>query len=151
MLRGHGCRDKLVTVWLPIGVDAFAALADPVRRAILVELTTGSRRVVDLSSQRHISRPAISRHLRLLLEAGLVEAAPRGRERHYRLAADGLEPVRSFLDQLSGPQPRFAESDLDALALEVRRTVREHGPAATERHTPSGASRDPHPHTQETG
>lgn len=132
-------------------MEAFAALADPVRRGILRELATGPRRVVDLSARRQISRPAVSRHLRLLLEAGLVEAVPRGRERHYRLAAAGLDPVRSFVDGLTGPQPRFAESDLDALTLEVRRTVREHGLAANERHTKSGTSPDTHPHTQETG
>lgn len=132
-------------------MDVFAALADPVRRGILGELATGPRRVVDLSARRQISRPAVSRHLRLLLEAGLVEAVPRGRERHYRLAPVGLEPVHAFVDGLIRLQPPFAESDLDALAMEVRRTVREHGLAAGERHTHSGASRGRHPHTQETG
>jgi DNA-binding transcriptional ArsR family regulator len=107
-------------------VDVFGALADPVRRSLLVELAGGPRRVVDLAAHRPISRPAVSKHLRLLGEAGLVEAAERGRERHYRLRAEGLVPAEEFLAGLArGPlgSPAFAQA-LDALDTEVRRTVR---------------------------
>jgi DNA-binding transcriptional ArsR family regulator len=105
-------------------VDAFAALADPTRRALLVRLAAGPSRVVDLAAAHQVSRPAISKHLRLLTDAGLVEAEDRGRERHYRLVEAGLRPVRDLLDALV-PAPRFSEHDLDALELEVRRTGRE--------------------------
>jgi DNA-binding transcriptional ArsR family regulator len=105
-------------------MDAFAALADPVRRDLLVRLARGPGRVVDLAADHAISRPAISRHLRVLGEAGMVTADDRGRERHYRLERSGLAPVSDWLAGLD-PAPRFEESALDGLDLEVRRTVRE--------------------------
>lgn len=105
-------------------MDAFAALADPVRRALLVRLATGPTRVVDLAADHRVSRPAISKHLRLLTEAGLVAAEDRGRERHYRLDRSGLAPVQDLLGTLASPPP-VTERDLDALELEVRRTGRE--------------------------
>lgn len=113
-------------------MDVFVALADPVRRAVLLRLRAGPRRVVDLtgelvddaSTAGGISRPAVSRHLRVLGEAGLVDAEDRGRERHYRLTPEGLEPVRAWLDALT-PAPPVPAHLLDGLELEVRRTVRE--------------------------
>jgi DNA-binding transcriptional ArsR family regulator len=108
-------------------VDAFAALADPVRRELLVAVARGPMRVVDLAATQPITRPAVSRHLRLLIEAGLVEAEDRGRERHYRLHPHNLAPVQTFLDQLrqnNYPAPLTANA-LDALDTEVRRTARD--------------------------
>ncbi len=84
----------------------------------------GPGRVVDLAADHAISRPAISRHLRVLGEAGLVAADDHGRERHYRLERSGLAPVTDWLAALE-PAPRFAESALDGLELEVRRAVRD--------------------------
>lgn len=121
-------------------MDPFAALADPVRRDLLVRLSRGTARVVDLAAEHAISRPAISRHLRLLAEAGLVAADERGRERHYGLTSSGLEPVTDLLETLLGaaaPAPPIADHQFDGLDLEVRRTVRE-------RRTPP-----PHPAPQE--
>jgi len=109
-------------------MDAFVALADPVRRALLGRLARGPGRVVDLAADHAISRPAISRHLRVLGEAGLVSADDHGRERHYRLERSGLAPVSDWLAGLDAgldTGPRFDESALDGLDLEVRRTVRE--------------------------
>jgi DNA-binding transcriptional ArsR family regulator len=108
-------------------MDVFGALADPIRRSLLEELAAGPSRVVDLATSRPISRPAVSKHLRLLSEAGLVEAADHGRERHYRLRAEGLLPAEEFLAGLApGPlaSPAFAQA-LEALDTEVRRTLRE--------------------------
>lgn len=105
-------------------MDAFAALADPVRRDLVGRLARGPARVVDLAAHHDVSRPAISRHLRVLGEAGLVAADDHGRERHYRLERTGLTPVADWLATLA-PAPRFAASALDGLDLEVRRTVRE--------------------------
>jgi DNA-binding transcriptional ArsR family regulator len=113
-------------------MDAFAALSDPVRRDLVRRLATGPARVVDLAGEHSISRPAISRHLRVLGEAGLVIADDVGRERHYRLERTGLAPVADYLATL-GPTPRFAESVLDGLDLEVRRTVRERTTSTTTR------------------
>ena len=111
-------------------MDVFAALADPVRRDLLRRLAQGSARVVDLAEHHDITRPAISRHLRVLGEAGLVAAEDRGRERHYRLERAGLTPVADWLAGLA-PAPRFTASDLDGLDLEVRRTVRERSTTPT--------------------
>ena len=105
-------------------MDAFTALADPVRRELLGRLALGPVRVVDLAADQAISRPAISRHLKVLAEAGLVRADDRGRERHYRLQRSGLAPVSTWLAGLD-PTPRFDETALDGLELEVRRTVRD--------------------------
>jgi DNA-binding transcriptional ArsR family regulator len=112
-------------------VDPFAALGDPVRRDLVGRLARGPARVVDLTADHAISRPAISRHLRVLTEAGLVEAEDRGRERHYRLRRDGLAVLADWLAALEAPEapaasrPRFTESAFDGLDLEVRRTGRE--------------------------
>lgn len=109
-------------------MDVFAAIADPVRRDLLTRLAAGPARVVDLAAAHPISRPAISKHLRLLGDAGLVAAEDQGRERHYRLTADGLAPVGTWLGDLlaaARPTPPIPESALDGLDLEVRRAGRE--------------------------
>ena len=105
-------------------MDPFPALADPVRRDLLRTLARSPARVVDLAALHPISRPAVSKHLRVLLEGGLVSAESRGRERHYSLAPAGTEPVRVLLDDLRAPQ-RFDESVLDGLDIEVKRTTRD--------------------------
>ncbi|MBM7367159.1 ArsR/SmtB family transcription factor [Gordonia hydrophobica] len=106
-------------------MDAFEALADPIRRSLLRRLRRGPARVVDLSAEHSISRPAISKHLRLLAEAGLVQAVPSGRERHYHLVIAGFEPLRTYLDELTPAAPPIPEHVLDGLDLEVRRTTRD--------------------------
>ena len=105
-------------------MDPFLALADPVRRELLRALRAGPARVVDLAAAHPISRPAVSRHLRLLTEAGLAVVEDRGRERHYAIDSSGLAPVAELLDDLRHGPP-FADAAFDGLDLEVRRTVRE--------------------------
>ena len=109
-------------------MDPFAALGDAVRRDLVGRLASGPARVVDLTAEHSISRPAISRHLRVLAEAGIVEAEDRGRERHYRLRRDGQAVLTDWLAALeapAAPQAPIAESAFDRLELEVRRTGRE--------------------------
>ncbi|MBB3044250.1 ArsR/SmtB family transcription factor [Nocardioides soli] len=105
-------------------MDAFAALGDPVRRGLLADLAAAPARVVDLAETRSISRPAVSKHLRLLAEAGLVSVESRGRERHYRLRRDGLAPLTTYVEGLIRTGP-LTDNALDALETEVRRTSRE--------------------------
>ena len=112
-------------------MDVFVALGDPVRRALLRRLAEGSARVVDLAADHDISRPAVSRHLRVLGDAGLVAGVTQGRERHYTLVPSALEPVAALLEELSGRTPRIPEHVLEGLDLEVRRTTRER---AADRH-----------------
>jgi DNA-binding transcriptional ArsR family regulator len=110
-------------------VDVYVAVNDPVRRSLLEQLAgSGPARVVDLAAGRGISRPAVSRHLRVLGEAGLVTATDHGRERHYELVPEPLHEVVSWVAALTRTaRPPVAEHHLDALDLEVRRTVRDRG------------------------
>jgi DNA-binding transcriptional ArsR family regulator len=114
-----------------LAVDVFAALADPVRRSLLRSLSVGPARVVDLAAAHPVSRPAVSKHLRVLTQAGLVSATEQGRERHYRLRREPLSVVAALLEELGESQPESqpgpfpASSVLDALETEVRRTTRE--------------------------
>lgn len=109
-------------------MDPFAALADPVRRDLLRRLSLGPSRVVDLAAAYDISRPAVSKHLRVLTDAGLVLGRTVGRERWYEGLPQALRPVAELVDELTGHRPRVPEHALDALDLEVRRTVRERSP-----------------------
>jgi len=89
--------------------DPFEALGDPHRRAIVALLGEGERSVGELAAELPISRPAVSRHLRLLREAGLVTLEDRGTRHIYRLDAEGAAVVRAFLEQVWGPAlARFA-------------------------------------------
>jgi DNA-binding transcriptional ArsR family regulator len=82
--------------------DPFDALGDPNRRAIVELLGSGDRSVRELADALPISRPAVSRHLRLLKEAGLVVEEPRGTRRVYRLHDQGVEAVRGYLERVWG-------------------------------------------------
>jgi DNA-binding transcriptional ArsR family regulator len=74
-------------------VDVFRAVADPTRRAILDRLRSGELSVNDLAGPFDMTQPAISQHLRILLDAGLVEAEQIGRRRLYKLNAQPLREV----------------------------------------------------------
>lgn len=80
--------------------EIFAGLADPTRRRLLDELAGGPRRAGDLAEPFAVSRPAISRHLRVLRESGLVVAETRGREIWYRLDPVGLDQAGDWLEEL---------------------------------------------------
>jgi DNA-binding transcriptional ArsR family regulator len=80
----------------------FDALADPHRRAILELLHGGERSVREIADAMPITRPAVSRHLRLLKEAGLVTASAEGTRRLYRLHDEGVDAVRAYLEQVWG-------------------------------------------------
>jgi DNA-binding transcriptional ArsR family regulator len=82
--------------------DPFEALGDPNRRAIVELLGSRDRSVGELADQLPISRPAVSRHLRLLKQAGLVVEEPRGTRRVYRLHDQGVEAVRGYLERVWG-------------------------------------------------
>ncbi len=104
----------------------FEAVADDVRRDLLHALRAGSLSAGDLARVRDdVSRPAVSRHLRVLREAGLVEAVVEGRRRVYSLRPTALEPVAAFVAALSRTAPPVPARALDGLDLEVRRTTRE--------------------------
>lgn len=79
-------------------VDVFTALANPVRREILVHLRKGPRKVGDLAGNFALGRPAVSEHLQVLRKAKLVREEPRGRERFYHLDPRPLAEVETWLE-----------------------------------------------------
>ena len=79
--------------------SALEALADPTRRAVLEQLRAGGRSVTEIAAQLPVSRPAVSQHLKILKDAGLVSDEARGTSRIYRIDPKGLGPVRRWLDQ----------------------------------------------------
>ena len=90
-----------MTASAPAG-DPFEALGDPNRRAIVELLGSGGRSVRELADALPISRPAVSRHLRLLKEAGLVVEEAQGTRRIYTLHVRGVEAVESYLTEVWG-------------------------------------------------
>lgn len=104
-------------------MDAVAqALADPIRREILLMLHEAPRTAGVIAEAFEVSRPAVSRHLRVLREAGLVCDMANGRERKYTLDLCALEPLEAFLARLRGPN--IWNRRLDALETEVHRVKR---------------------------
>jgi DNA-binding transcriptional ArsR family regulator len=97
------------------------AIADPVRREIMMLLRDREMPAGEVSNRFDISRPAISRHLRVLRECGLVVDEVRGRERWYRLDPTPLAPLVRWLTEVHN---RWS-APLDALTTEVYRTRRE--------------------------
>jgi DNA-binding transcriptional ArsR family regulator len=79
--------------------SAFAALADPTRREVFERLSRGPQAVGDLAAGLPVSRPAVSQHLKVLKEAGLVADQADGARRVYRIDPHGLGAVRAWLDQ----------------------------------------------------
>jgi DNA-binding transcriptional ArsR family regulator len=82
--------------------DALDALGDANRRAIVEILSAGERSVQQIADELPISRPAVSRHLRLLKDAGLVSDQADGTRHIYRLRAEGVEAIRQYFAEVWG-------------------------------------------------
>jgi DNA-binding transcriptional ArsR family regulator len=80
-------------------LDGWAALGDPTRRAIFERLAEHPRAVGELAGELPISRPAVSQHLKVLKQAGLVVDRPAGTRRIYQVDPDGLGALRAQLDR----------------------------------------------------
>ncbi len=78
--------------------SALQALGDPTRRAVLEELRQGPRAVGEIAARLPVSRPAVSQHLRVLKEAGLVTERQNGARHLYRVDPDGLAKLRAYLE-----------------------------------------------------
>jgi DNA-binding transcriptional ArsR family regulator len=96
----------------------FAALHDPTRRAVLERLRDGPRPVGHIARGLPVTRPAVSQHLKVLKEAGLVDDRAEGTRRIYHIDPKGLGAMRAWLDQ-------FWDSALAAFAAEVERAEKE--------------------------
>jgi DNA-binding transcriptional ArsR family regulator len=104
-------------------MSAFAALADPTRREIVEVLASGESRVTDLVARFPISQPAISRHLRLLRESGLVGVRPSGRERVYYLETSAIDEVADWAKSIQAEISRRFDAlghHLDAMEKKSR-------------------------------
>ncbi|MCA5894354.1 metalloregulator ArsR/SmtB family transcription factor [Isoptericola sp. NEAU-Y5] len=123
-------------------MDVFEALADPVRRELLLALRGADLSASELGDPQPGSQPGVSRHLRRLREAGLVDVEARGRHRVYSLRPDALAPVEHLVATLRAEpatgttteadvRPPLPAGALAGLDLEVRRTTRERRAART--------------------
>ena len=92
---------------------AIAALADPTRRAILAQLKGAPKPVGILATRLPVSRPAVSQHLKVLCDAGLLQVTPKGTRRLYGLAPRGAAELRAYLDSLW-------DDALDAFAVRAK-------------------------------
>lgn len=82
--------------------DAFGVIAHPLRRILLERLASGEQRVTDLALRLPVSRPAVSQHLRVMLDVGVVVERRAGRERYYSLHREQLEDIDRWLASLDG-------------------------------------------------
>lgn len=107
-------------------MDAVAqALADPIRRDILRMLGQGNRTAGDLADAFPVSRPAVSRHLRVLRESGLIRDTVRGRHREYELVRSALDELEAYLHTLRTPaidwERRFAALETEVFRVRTQR------------------------------
>ena len=100
-------------------VDGWTALGDPTRRRIFERLAERPSAVGELARDLPVSRPAVSQHLKVLKEAGLVMDRPVGNRRIYELNPDGLHPLRAQLD-------RFWDHALEAYKRRLEESSEEH-------------------------
>jgi DNA-binding transcriptional ArsR family regulator len=98
-------------VGAPAVEDGFGILSHPLRRTLIRRMAAGECRVGDLADGLDVTRPAVSQHLRLMLEVGVVTESRRGRERWYQLAQSAFDDVRDFLAYID----EFWTTRLDAL------------------------------------
>lgn len=94
----------------------FAALHDPTRRTILERLRDHPRAVGEIARGLPVTRPAVSQHLKVLKEAGLVDDRSEGTRRIYHIDPEGLGAMRAWLDQ-------FWTAALDSFAAEIERST----------------------------
>jgi DNA-binding transcriptional ArsR family regulator len=103
-------------------MSAFEALADPTRRRIVELVSEGERSAGEIASAFAISRPGVSKHLRVLREHGVIRSRSDGTRRLYSLDGEGLVELDDWIRQ-------FWTNRLDALETELRRGQRERGKA----------------------
>jgi DNA-binding transcriptional ArsR family regulator len=100
--------------------SALAALADPTRRTVFERLRSGPRSVGAIAQGMPVSRPAVSQHLKVLKEAGLVADRPEGNRRVYYVDPDGLGALRGWLDQFWDAALAAFQAEVEASAGEQR-------------------------------
>jgi DNA-binding transcriptional ArsR family regulator len=99
--------------------SVFTVLAEPNRRAILTLLAEGERSVGDLESALNLSQPSVSKHLRVLRDAGFVEATIDAQRRLYRIRPEPLQEIEAWME----PFRRYWSAHVDALERHLDRTA----------------------------
>ena len=99
--------------------DVFSAAAEPNRRRLLQLLASGPRTVSELAAEFPVTRSAISQHLALLAEVGLVTNRKQGRQRFYEVLPSGMAQLRAEID-------RFWTAELDLLVADAQPPIRHH-------------------------
>lgn len=106
-----------LTWYITLMESAFSILAEPSRRAILTLLAGGERSVGDLTSALNLSQPSASKHLRVLREAGFVEATIDAQRRLYRIRPERLQEIDAWM----APFRRYWSGQVDALERHLDR------------------------------
>ena len=100
-----------MTYGFSMSAAQLTALGDPTRREVFELLRSGPQAVGDLAARLPVSRPAVSQHLKVLAEAGLVSAQAHGTRRVYSVQRSGLEQLRAWIDaQWDGVMDSFAQA-----------------------------------------
>ena len=113
----------------------FTALADNTRRSIFEDLRETPRSVSELAAEQTVSRPAVSQHLKVLQECGLVKVKPVGTRRLYSIDTDGLVLLRDYLDS-------YWADVLDAYQREIEKSTKGKS-SARDSSTPKSSTRNP--------
>jgi len=107
-------------------VETFAALAEPNRFRIVELLRSGPRAVNDIGARLRLNQPQVSKHLRVLKQAGLVEVQPLAQQRHYELRTEALRQLHEWLERYRKLwDARFDE--LDKVIAELKHKEKAHG------------------------
>ena len=110
---------------MPYGAAAFAALADPTRRRVLERLAAGPRAVGEIAAGLPVSRPAVSQHLKVLLDAGLLEATREGTRHVYVLRPTGLQELAAYLQRFWTMSLRSFQRAAELAEIQSERTEKE--------------------------
>ena len=125
----------------------FAALADPTRRAILARLADGDATVSELAEPFSISMPAISRHLKVLEQAGLITRSRSGQWRSSSLRAGPLKEATDWMERYRV----FWDASFDRLDAHLRRVQRDRAASATPAESPTDSATKPAARSERTG
>jgi DNA-binding transcriptional ArsR family regulator len=107
-------------------IETFAALAEPSRFRIVELLRSGPRPVNEIGERLRLNQPQVSKHLRVLKEAGLVQVEPRAQQRLYQLRPQSLRHIHKWLERYRLLwEARFEE--LDALVEKLSKREKSHG------------------------
>jgi DNA-binding transcriptional ArsR family regulator len=98
------------------GSAGIAALGDPTRRAIFESLASRPKSVGELAAELPVSRPAVSQHLRVLKDAGLVSDRAAGTRRIYQIQLQGVQAIHGYLDQMWGQAMTAFQAEAERIA-----------------------------------